>query len=386
MASLSSLPAELLELVVVSSSSILSTADVVRLAKCDKRLRNCLNDSTSVWRARFQADHPELFREIAEESAFVDWKRKLEERANCVKAIKNILRGFSESFWHCEDLSDSDIEPRVAGPCEEFGHHVVIDSLRELRARWTETGELTFNYYNEKVLKYLLQRGLSSQLSRLLDEGSDGHLVEERCLAAVAQWLQWDKRVVYAAGVRSWLDEAASDAKKRLIDTESLPAHRLAAQDWNQTECCAVIDAVRHVLFTSRDLKGNSDNYYDVKNSMIDVVLERRLGIPILLSLVFRVVAQRLGLDVVPVNLPAHFMLRLRIPGGGADTEENDNDGRLYIDCFDQGKVLTFLQAQAKVRQFNLEPSDECFTAVPTTRQVGLIFIHSPTAMSYLYV
>ena len=73
------------------------------------------------------------------------------------------------------------------------------------------------------------------------------------------------------------------------------------------------MDAVSHVLFVEKGLKGNADNYYDMRNSFVDEVLERGLGIPIMLSLLFMSVARRVGLTLRPSNLPGHFMLRLEV-------------------------------------------------------------------------
>ena len=44
-----------------------------------------------------------------------------------------------------------------------------------------------------------------------------------------------------------------------------------------------------------------------------DEVLERGLGIPIMLSLLFMAVSRRVGLTLHPSNLPGHFMLRLEV-------------------------------------------------------------------------
>lgn len=56
---------------------------------------------------------------------------------------------------------------------------------------------------------------------------------------------------------------------------------------------------------------GNRDDYYDPRNSMLNEVLDRRTGIPITLSLLLLEVARRIGLDLVGVNFPGHFLVRL---------------------------------------------------------------------------
>jgi regulator of sirC expression with transglutaminase-like and TPR domain len=63
-------------------------------------------------------------------------------------------------------------------------------------------------------------------------------------------------------------------------------------------------------LFGDLGLRGNSDDYYDPDNSFIDRVLSRRLGIPISLAVVAIAVGRRVGIPLVGVGMPGHFLLR----------------------------------------------------------------------------
>ncbi len=73
------------------------------------------------------------------------------------------------------------------------------------------------------------------------------------------------------------------------------------------------LDAVvrlNEYLFEHEHFVGNHSDYYDLKNSFLDQVLERRRGIPITLAVVYLEVARRIGLDVGGVSFPGHFLLR----------------------------------------------------------------------------
>jgi regulator of sirC expression with transglutaminase-like and TPR domain len=70
------------------------------------------------------------------------------------------------------------------------------------------------------------------------------------------------------------------------------------------------IAQLNQFLFTQRGFTGNSDNYYDPRNTYLNQVLDRRTGIPISLSLVYSEVARRLGLPVYGVNFPGHFLVK----------------------------------------------------------------------------
>jgi regulator of sirC expression with transglutaminase-like and TPR domain len=90
---------------------------------------------------------------------------------------------------------------------------------------------------------------------------------------------------------------------------------------------------INRYLFDELGFKGNSDNYYDPDNSFIHRVLDRKLGIPITLSVLYLLAAQPLGLPLAGVGMPGHFILKW---GGGKGEE-----GEIFIDPFYEGRLLT---------------------------------------------
>ncbi len=75
------------------------------------------------------------------------------------------------------------------------------------------------------------------------------------------------------------------------------------------------LDAVTRHLFVELGFRGNADDYYDPRNSCLDQVLDRRLGIPITLSVVLLEVGWRQGLDLAGIGFPGHFLVRAREGG-----------------------------------------------------------------------
>ena len=63
-------------------------------------------------------------------------------------------------------------------------------------------------------------------------------------------------------------------------------------------------------LFEERGFTGNATDYYDARNSYLNDVLDRKLGIPLTLSLVAMAVGRRCGLTIEGVGLPGHFIAR----------------------------------------------------------------------------
>jgi regulator of sirC expression with transglutaminase-like and TPR domain len=87
--------------------------------------------------------------------------------------------------------------------------------------------------------------------------------------------------------------------------------------------------ALREVICVQEEYRGNTANYFDPRNSYLNEVLDRRLGIPISLSALWLDVARRLDWPLVGVNFPGHFLLRYEA-----------GTGPIYVDAFMEGAVL----------------------------------------------
>ncbi len=110
------------------------------------------------------------------------------------------------------------------------------------------------------------------------------------------------------------LDHLAQDARARVpAGDDPLPA----------------VGGLCDFLFTTAGFRGNTRHYGDPKNSFLNEVLERRLGIPISLALVYLEVGRRLGLPMYGVGMPGHFLVGCKARGGP-----------LFVDAFN-GTVLT---------------------------------------------
>jgi regulator of sirC expression with transglutaminase-like and TPR domain len=74
--------------------------------------------------------------------------------------------------------------------------------------------------------------------------------------------------------------------------------------------------ALNEFLYDDLCFSGNTENYYDPRNSYLNEVLDRRTGIPISLSILYMEIARRIGLELQGVSFPGHFLVRLRLRGG----------------------------------------------------------------------
>jgi regulator of sirC expression with transglutaminase-like and TPR domain len=97
-----------------------------------------------------------------------------------------------------------------------------------------------------------------------------------------------------------------------------------------QPSATIIIELINELLYQEQAFRGNTANYYDPKNSFLNEVLDRRIGIPITLSVIYIEIARRLGLKIEGVGMPGHFLLKYQ------------QDGRdFYIDAFNQGRQVS---------------------------------------------
>src|SRR6202140_5403561 len=70
------------------------------------------------------------------------------------------------------------------------------------------------------------------------------------------------------------------------------------------------VETAQRYLFGELGFHGNEDDFFDPRNSCLDQVLERRVGIPITLSVMYMEVARRLAMPVFGISLPRHFVIQ----------------------------------------------------------------------------
>lgn len=103
------------------------------------------------------------------------------------------------------------------------------------------------------------------------------------------------------------------DAYLRLLDEMTRAvALRVGDAPVGEARALALLQAMRLDL----EFHGNTERYYDANNSYLNVVLDRRTGLPIMLSLIMVTVGQELGLDVDGAGFPGHFMTRYQDAAG----------------------------------------------------------------------
>ncbi len=90
-----------------------------------------------------------------------------------------------------------------------------------------------------------------------------------------------------------------------------------------------ILEILNAYLFEELGFKGNSEDYYDPRNSFLQDALDRRLGIPITLSLIYVHLGRRLGLPLFGIGFPGHFLVKYE-----------GSDEVILLDPYNAGRML----------------------------------------------
>lgn len=122
--------------------------------------------------------------------------------------------------------------------------------------------------------------------------------------------------------------------------------------------------ALNQYLFEECGLRGNADDYYDPRNSYLNDVLERGLGIPITLAILYIEIGRQLGLRLQGLSFPGHFLVKLTL-----------NRGTLILDPFNGGQPQSETELRARLkRAFQARQAEhfslESYLSAATSRDI----------------
>jgi len=137
-----------------------------------------------------------------------------------------------------------------------------------------------------------------------------------------------------------------------------------------------VIKAINFELFDGCGFQGNDQDYYNPDNSFLNRVIERRVGIPISLSVIYLAIAKRLDFPMVGIGMPGHFLIRPDFENAG-----------IYVDAFNRGEILFEQDCQEKLSKIYQQPVelDPAWLAPVSNKQIlarmlnnlKLVYLHN---------
>jgi regulator of sirC expression with transglutaminase-like and TPR domain len=163
----------------------------------------------------------------------------------------------------------------------------------------------------QEIIQHLARQTADDRfLTFCLKEGNDLDLEQGSWLLARTQYPD-----INAEAYQALFDSYAGELRERLD---------------LRADADQILATFNEYVFDVLRFKGNEQNYYDPENSYLNRVVDRRMGNPINLCLIYLLLARRLRLPVVGIGLPGHFICRFQ-----SSSEE------YYIDVFNRGKLWT---------------------------------------------
>jgi regulator of sirC expression with transglutaminase-like and TPR domain len=126
------------------------------------------------------------------------------------------------------------------------------------------------------------------------------------------------------------------DAYLARIDEMGAILRRRLRSDISTTEA---LIALNHYVFEELGFTGNTDDYYDPRNSFLNDVIDRRIGIPITLAVLYIEIGRRIGLPLEGVSFPTHFLVKCVM-----------REGAIILDPYARGASLGVDDLQARLQ------------------------------------
>jgi regulator of sirC expression with transglutaminase-like and TPR domain len=119
------------------------------------------------------------------------------------------------------------------------------------------------------------------------------------------------------------------------------------------------VESLRRYLHETCGFHGNTEDYYDPENSFLSSVLIRRTGIPITLALVYLTIGRRIGVPLVGIGMPMHFLIGYRMAGS-----------HRYLDPFFGGREVSRGECLLLLERAGFEPAERYLRSAPV---VGIL-------------
>ncbi|KAB7506787.1 F-box only protein 21 [Armadillidium nasatum] len=328
-------------LVNIFDNNCLSAKDLLSITIVCHRF----NDACSyqgLWRSKFQDRWPWAWKKIhkgAKKKAVgleKNWKNEVIAALLISNKLNKILNSLSHELYKYKNITS----PILSGIFELFdygtwGPFIILNELREIVFNEREA-DLTKHYYTRLVL-YQVHQYLCQQEFREFFHLPSQRQSLEKGAYFFAKWFQpKDFLDIEFCEISKKFDdlsfEVQSDLKKKKPDHPAVSIELFSTEEplestkWSEEDCDYLFDCINNHNF-----RGNED-YYVIHNSLLNKVLESKMGIPVTLSIIYNSVCHRLGILLHPVNCPSHFLLKWNVP----KSEKVE-----YIDSYGKGQRMS---------------------------------------------
>ena len=228
------------------------------------------------------------------------------------------------------DDESPEIRKIVRSTLLENSTDIVLDDL---------ISQLSLSNETHFQLKSTLRDMHFELVTRVLTQLCESQLEDIDLEKAVLLLAYWNDPDIDVQEIVRQLDEMAADIRKEMPTS----GHPLS-----------FMDIINQQLFSKWRFKGNSEDYYNPENSFIDQVLLNRKGIPISLSVVYMLIARRIGLPIIGIPMPAHFIVKY-----------DDGEDEIFLDPFYGGKVYNREECIHYLNQAQIKNTEEILGGCP---------------------
>jgi regulator of sirC expression with transglutaminase-like and TPR domain len=211
------------------------------------------------------------------------------------------------------------------------------DAVKWLRPHTLSSEPLLRRRAGEIIQHFARQVADNDFLGFCLKHGEEFDIEEGSWLLAKTHYPE-----INVEAYQALLDSFASSLKTRIED-DATPKEMLST--------------INNFIFDELEFHGNEENYYDPENSYLNRVIDRRMGNPINICLVYILLARRLRLPVTGIGLPGHFICRYQ-----------SSAAEIYIDAFNAGRFLTKADCVQFLLHGNYSLHDDYLTPVTARR------------------
>jgi len=137
--------------------------------------------------------------------------------------------------------------------------------------------------------------------------------------------LQLSKIIYYNdMNVKKYLEEINLMQKELNIKREN--------SNINFSRPTQIIELINEYMFKEQEFKANIHDYQNPLNNFLNIVIEKKIGIPITLSIIYITLAQSVNFILYPVNFPRHFLVKYVL--------DDANHNEIIIDPFNKGRIM----------------------------------------------
>ena len=316
------LPNEILDKILNNRS--ISYEDLCRISCLSKRFNQIINLNKELWKNKFIQFWPK----VCPKDSNIDWQRLCADRHIIGQHLRRRVSQLSETHYLDEELSNDSFQCFL-----DYSDYKLYTNLPKILINLFQINELeimindgsddknlTVKYYALKVLRFLRHESLKHIWIEFIESNSNdlfyGSLL-------ISEWFQnkslneehYRKQIHLISQLT--IDEiAVSHPSNAILKQNSghclsdSEANQLIESKWSLKDCKQILFCMNEVLFNQLKFDSNDDDFYDMKNSFMDKVIDRRLGIPITYCILYQTIAAKLGVKTFAVNFPHHFLLK----------------------------------------------------------------------------